>query len=63
MQAPPPTVLVQDVVGSGGSDRRTGIREKRYALFPAAVLVVSADREFEQGRRPWIYPAHSWVVA
>ena len=56
VQTPPPAVLVEDVVGPTRADRRRRILEEGNALFPAAVLVVSADGQFEQ-RRCQIVPA------
>jgi len=50
MQAPPPTVLVKDLVGPDRTDWKTRVGEKRDTLFPSAVLVVSADGQFEKCR-------------
>ena len=50
MQAPPPTVLVEDFVGPDRTEWKTRVGEKRDTLFPSAVLVVSADGQFEKCR-------------
>ena len=51
VQAPPPAVLVEDVVGPAGADRARGVLEERHGLVPSAVLVVPADRQLEERRR------------
>ena len=51
VQASAPSILVEDVVGPVGADRRGRIREERSPILPPAVPMVTADRQFEQRRR------------
>lgn len=65
VQAPTPTVLVEDLEGPTCADGGTLVREEGDALFPAAVLVVSADGQFEQRRCQIIAnfaPVQPWVA-
>src|SRR3954452_13405378 len=50
MKTSAPSVLVVDVVRPACTYRRTWFCKKRLAFFPAAMLIVSANWQFKNGR-------------
>ena len=51
VQAPPPAVLIEDVVGPARADGARGVLEEGSGFLPSAVLVVPADGQLEERRR------------
>src|SRR6187399_1170954 len=51
MEASTPSVVVEDIVGPPGRDRRRGCCKKGFPGSPTVVVVISADRQLEKGRR------------
>jgi hypothetical protein len=51
VQTPPPAVLIEDVEGPAGADRRRGSLEERRRLLPASMTMIPADRQLDEGRR------------
>jgi hypothetical protein len=48
VQTPPPAVLIEDVEGPAGADRRRGSLEERRRLLPASMTMIPADRQLDE---------------
>src|SRR5678816_1664575 len=64
VKTPSPTILVEDIVSAVRADWRSIALKEGFGVFPPAMLVVSADGQFNQRRRQIVSnlaPVKSWV--
>ena len=65
METSSPTVLIKNFIGATCADHRPGLIVKGGGLFPTPMAVVSANGQFEQGRRKiisYLAPVEPWVA-